>query len=169
MQEQHAEKWFACSQCERKFTFQSQLREHEYSHLSVGKFVCTVCKAKYRMLRGLCVHKEVHTKGFYHCGQCSYKTEIWFTEWAWESHTCPPMIPMCPVPKDFQVSPATEKAQAGVSRSKVKRFHVSLHTSFSRDDKTLHLLQSWTLCIRTFDCFHIVLWYMPCHVCILRR
>ncbi len=75
MLEQHGPRNHKCSKCECKFAFASQLKEHEYAYVTLGKFVCTICKARYKSVKGLCVHKESHVPGFYRCGKCAYKAK----------------------------------------------------------------------------------------------
>ncbi len=110
MLEQHAPKNHACKKCSHTFAFASQLKVHSYSHLSLGKFVCTTCKVKYKTVQGLRVHKESHTPGFFLLCWVfiqSYKNR--HTARVWEMSSWSPQVHMWALWWSVQVQAADQE------------------------------------------------------------
>ena len=64
------EKRFACNQCEKRFTEQSNLRKHIREHIEGKPHSCEQCNRSFRLLSELTKHKLIHDMKRFPCLQC---------------------------------------------------------------------------------------------------
>jgi len=63
------EKWFSCSQCEKRFS--SRVALYNHTNIHSGKYKCTECGRCCRSKRDLVVHRRSHSgEKLYSCGEC---------------------------------------------------------------------------------------------------
>ena len=65
---------FACSECDKNFPSQPELKKHMIMHTGIKENVCRICQARYAHLSGLNQHFKVNHAGHlpFHCKQCNF-------------------------------------------------------------------------------------------------
>jgi hypothetical protein len=70
------EKSFFCLECQKGFSYQSNLKRHNYSHVKQAKYVCEICAKEYKKLISLNIHMaKNHNTGkepMLICDKCDY-------------------------------------------------------------------------------------------------
>ena len=70
----HAEYMYKCQDCNRGFTFKSQLESHRKVHLKMSRFVCfkPKCGKRFKRESELNAHLTAHSKNKIKCDHCDY-------------------------------------------------------------------------------------------------
>ena len=66
---------FPCSDCELKFAFEGQLKQHHFKHCTLSAFPCSKCDKTYKREGEPIKHLKVHDNKTYSCMECKYSTK----------------------------------------------------------------------------------------------